>query len=267
MARLCNVGGDAIWVSSNESKRAIELHEISSKAAHCDDSVSHLIFAYPLNKALCYVDDGELEEAEKCMKTSFSLLSNMKDNDNYEGDFISNICISSYIKTLLNRGEANDFRNEAYSLLLSRENSKKLTSWARNSLPIYVGKALQHAGQYSDAFKMYMQSHRYAIADDYIQVRAQVKLGKAQLYYLDKDNYFPEKSVRLLEQAYKLFKSIGAEGDIARVQSSLGSVFMMLGDAEKSREYFGYAELFYHNINASSQVARIRLLRAGERCI
>jgi len=60
IARLYNIGGDAIWMSSNEASKAISLHELAFKTAHKDSSVKHLIVSSVFNKALCYIDSREL---------------------------------------------------------------------------------------------------------------------------------------------------------------------------------------------------------------
>lgn len=261
IARLCNTGGDSIWMSGNGIERAVLLHERSFEAAYGHDSVNHLIVASLFNKGLCYLDNRDLKKAEMWIKKSFSVMERDVDAIWTRRHLIAGWCLLAYIQVLLKREGAKELLQRAYCSLLDSNEVKFLTNWERHNLPIYVGKALHQVGRHSDAFQMYMQAHRIAISNEYIQVEAQVLVGTACLNHSRNKASNPEKSIRNIRKAFRLFNAIGAKSDAAEAQISLGEIFRDLGQTEESQKYFGFAESFYTRSNAPMQINRIHRLR------
>ena len=234
VAKLCNIGGDATWMTGNDNERAILLHEKALKAACKEDSVKSLVVDSIINKSLCYLDSKDLEEAEVCLQKAFFAVKDLSHSEYSRSSLIVVWSLLAYLRVLQDKEEAEDIIQLAYRALLDRQDFELLNNWERHNLPIYVGKALQTVGRYSDAFQMYMQARRIAISNEYVQVEAQTLMNTAYLNWVSNQISCSERAVKSIKKAYWTFKAIGASRDAAQAQIFIGIISRTISRVEKS---------------------------------
>ena len=234
IAKLCNIGGDSTWMTGNDNKRAIFLHEKALEAACNDDSVNGLVIDSVINKALCYLDNKELEDAEICLRKAFFAVKDLATSEYSRRSLIVVWSLLAYLHALQGKTEAEDIIQLAYCALSDRKDFELLNNWERHNLPIYVGKALQTVKRYPDAFQMYMQARRIAIPNEYVQVEAKSLMNTAYLNWVAGQISCSFRAVRSIRKAYWIFRAIGAKGDAEQAQIFLEIISRTTGQAEKN---------------------------------
>jgi tetratricopeptide (TPR) repeat protein len=263
ISKLYNIGGNLIWMSSNDTLQSISFHQKSQEYASRKNH-RQLIVVSEVNQALCNIDHGEIEEARKNISRGYEFnhsVAESCDSDDYQKLEIALDCLFAYIEILMNKNQASELAEKVYSTLSDNKKFELINNWERNNLPVYAAKALQNIGSYEKSFEMYMKADSFAKASGCIQVEAQVLTGKALLYYLDGKKFPVEKSITWLLEAKQKFEMIKAEGDQAYASLLLGVMFKELGKTQESQRYFKEAEEFYKTRNARQRIIRLNQIR------
>ena len=261
ISRLYNMGGDLIWMSSNDTLQSIQFHQKSQEYAYKSQN-ERLIVASEFNQALCNIDREEVEEARNNIAQGYELNYSIgKDYDHSPIHKICFDCVSAYVETLINKSQASELATIAYFAILDDNKFEQFNGWEKNNLPVYAARALQNIGSYERAFEMYMKADSFAKASGCIQVEAQALIGKALLCYLEDKRFSSEKSIAWLLKAKKMLDLINAEGDQAYVNLLLGVMFKDLGKPRRSQQYFKEAESFYTERRVPQKIIRLNQIR------
>ncbi|MGD1936156.1 MAG: hypothetical protein ACFCA4_01170 [Cyanophyceae cyanobacterium] len=267
VAYLYNENADLIWMSQNNTLASIELHKKSQAWAYKGgEDTKHLIVLRHFNETLCNIDSGNLDLAKLNLLKARQLFLDLFDKGEDDGMKPCLDCLLNYIDVRLCGQSAVGQAEDSYHRMLGPHYLDEGSAWDKNYLPIYVAKALHDTGRTGPAFDMYVKAKNTAIASGCRQVECKALQGLANLCF-EESPESADKSIHLLLQAQKIFRSIQAEGDVAQVQLSLGRIYKTLGQVKRSEACFAQTEAFYRRRKAPLMVDQVKLIREGARLI
>lgn len=154
-----------------------------------------------------------------------------------------------------NLPRAYELGQQAIQLSTVQSDSNQL-AYANNN----IGRLLFEQGILSKSFPYYVEALKIFTATNDQSGIAYVKQSLGDLYQLQRDYTKAEQS---LTEALTIRLKLKKPRDIASAYAQLGSLYLNKNDIEKSNFYFLKSDSGYHKINDAINLARTKILLAG----
>ncbi len=154
-----------------------------------------------------------------------------------------------------NLPRAYELGQQAIQISTFQSDSNQL-AYANNN----IGRLLFDQGILSKSFPYYVEALKIFSATNDQSGIAYVKQSLGDLYQLQRDYAKAEQS---LKEALVIRLKLKKPRDIASAFAQLGSLYLNMGNVEKSTFYFLKSDSGYHKINDAINLARTKILLAG----